>query len=132
METVLLLTFILFGAELFEVYIQKAPTLLAVLERLNLYYKKSIFLFFAVHPGFYFVLFVVMATDILNVSMIFLVAMKVFDIFYKLELLKKVFKERVVSKELAQMLIWQIPSWYFLLGPILYPLLLFYALGDYL
>ncbi|MGC9350487.1 MAG: hypothetical protein ACP5D3_00685, partial [Sulfurovum sp.] len=73
-------------------------------------------------------LFVVMATDILNFSMIFLVAMKVFDIFYKLELLKKVFKERVVSKELAEVLMWQIPSWYFLLGPILYPLLLLYAL----
>lgn len=128
METVFLFTFILLVAELFEAYIQSAPTLLGVLERLNLYYQKSIFLFFAVHPGFYFVLFVVMATDILNFSMIFLVAMKVFDIFYKLELLKKVFKERVVSKELAEVLMWQIPSWYFLLGPILYPLLLLYAL----
>ncbi|UFH58832.1 hypothetical protein [Sulfurovum mangrovi] len=128
METVLLLTFILFGAELFEAYIQRAPTLLGILERLNFYYQKSIFLFFAVHPGFYFVLFVVMATDILNVSMIFLVAMKVFDIFYKLELLKKLFKERVVSEELAQLLMWRIPSWYFFLGPILYPSLLFYAL----
>jgi hypothetical protein len=128
METVLLLTFILFGAELFEAYIQRAPTLLGILERLNRYYQKSIFLFFAVHPGFYFVLFVVMATDILNFSMIFLVAMKVFDIFYKLELLKKVFKERVVSEELAQILMWRIPSWYFFLGPILYPSLLLYAL----
>ena len=128
METVLLFTIILFGAELFEVYIQRAPTLLGVLERLNLYYQKSIFLFFAVHPGFYFVLFVVMATDILNFSMIFLIAMKVFDIFYKLELLKKVFKEGVVSKELAEVLMWKIPSWYFLLGPVLYPLLLRYAL----
>ena len=128
METALLLTFILLGAELFEAYIQRAPTLLGILERLNGYYQKSIFLFFAVHPGFYFVLFVVIVTDILNLSMIFLVAMKVFDIFYKLELLKKVFKERVVSQELAQMLMWRIPSWYFLLGPMLYPPLLLYAL----
>lgn len=128
METVLLLTFILFGAELFEAYIQRAPTLLGVLERLNLYCQKSVFLFFAVHPGFYFVLFVVMVTGILNFSMIFLVALKVFDIFYKLELLKKVFKERLVPEAFAQMLIWRIPSWYFLLGPVLYPSLLFYAL----
>ncbi|MDM5271260.1 hypothetical protein PGH07_03640 [Sulfurovum sp. zt1-1] len=128
METALLFTFILLGAELFEAYIQRAPTLLGILERLNVYYQKSIFLFFAVHPGFYFVLFVVIATDILNVSMIFLIAMKVFDIFYKLELLKKVFKERVVSKELAQMMMWRIPSWYFLLGPMIYPPLLLYAL----
>ncbi|MDD3591565.1 MAG: hypothetical protein PHO65_02900 [Sulfurovum sp.] len=128
MEIALLLTFILLGAELFEAYIQRAPTLLGVLERLSLYYRKSIFLFFAVHPGFYFVLFVVMVTGILNVSMIFLVAMKVFDIFYKLELLKIVFKERLVPEAFAQMLTWRIPSWYFLLGPVLYPSLLFYAL----
>jgi len=128
MDTVLLLTFMLFVAELLEAYIQKAPTLLGVLERLNLYCQKSIFLFFAVHPGFYFVLFAVMVTGILNLSMIVLVAMKVFDIFYKLELLKKVFQERLVSEAFAQMLMWRIPSWYFLLGPVLYPSVLFYAL----
>lgn len=128
METALLLTFILFGLEIFEAYIQRAPTLLGVLQRLNVYYQKSVFLFFAIHPGFYFVLFVVLATDILNFSMIFLLAMKVFDIFYKLELLKKVFREHRVSAELAQMLEWKIPSWYFLLGAVIYPPLLLYAL----
>lgn len=128
METALLLTFILLGLELFEAYIQRAPTLLGILQRLNFYYEKSVFLFFAIHPGFYFVLFAVLATDILNFSMIFLLAMKVFDIFYKLELLKKVFREHRVSAELAQMLEWKIPSWYFLLGTMIYPPLLLYAL----
>lgn len=128
MENALLLTFILFGLELFEAYIQRAPTLLGILQKLNVYYQKSVFLFFAVHPGFYFVLFVVLVTDILNASMIFLLALKIFDLFYKLELLKKVFKERVVSSELGEMLQWQIPSWYFLLGAMLYPPLLLYAL----
>ncbi|MFT7823876.1 MAG: hypothetical protein ABXS92_03865 [Sulfurimonas sp.] len=128
METALLLTFILFGLELFEAYVQRAPTLLGILQRLNLYYQKSVFLFFAIHPGFYFVLFAVLVTDILNFSMIFLLAMKVFDIFYKLELLKKVFREHRVSAELARMLEWKIPSWYFLLGTMIYPPLLLYAL----
>lgn len=128
METALLLTFILLGLELLEAYLQKAPTLLGILSRLYVYYQKSIFLFFAIHPGFYFVLFVVVATGRLNVSMIFLLALKIFDLFYKMELLKKVFKEQVVSKELAQMLGWQIPRWYFLLGAMMYPPLLFYAL----
>lgn len=130
METALLLTFILFGLEIFEAYIQRAPTLLGILQKLNYYYQKSIFLLFAVHPGFYFVLFVVLVTDVLNLTMIFLLAMKVFDIFYKLELLKKVFKEQRVSRELAQLLEWEIPSWYFLLGAIMYPTLLMYALGP--
>jgi hypothetical protein len=60
--------------------------------------------------------------------MIFLLSLKVFDLFYKLELLKKVFREREVSKELALMLEWKIPSWYFLLGAMMYPPLLLYAL----
>lgn len=128
METALLLTFILFGLELFEAYIQKAPTLFGILQRLNVYYQKSIFLFFAVHPGFYFVLFVVLATDVLNASMVFILAMKIFDLFYKLELLKKIFKEGVISKELAAMLEWEIPSWYFFLGAMIYPPMLLYAL----
>ena len=128
METALLFTFILFGLEIFEAYIQRAPTLLGILQKLNFFYQKSVFLFFAVHPGFYFVLFVVLKTDVLNFTMIFLLAMKIFDIFYKLELLKKVFKERKVSQELAQMLGWEIPSWYFLLGAVMYPSLLLYAL----
>jgi hypothetical protein len=128
METAFLLTFMLFVAELLEAYIQRAPTLLGVLERLNVYAQKSIFLLFAVHPGFYFVLFAIIETGILNLGTILLVAIKIFDIFYKLELLKKVFNERVVSEGLAQMLTWRIPSWYFLMGPVLYPLLLLYAL----
>lgn len=128
METALLLTFILFGLEIFEAYIQRAPTLLGILQKLNFYYQRSVFLLFAVHPGFYFTLFVVLATDVLNVTMIIILAMKIFDIFYKLELLKKVFKEQRISQELAQILGWEIPSWYFLLGVVTYPLLLLYAL----
>ncbi len=128
MENIFLLTFILLVLELIEASLQRAKTLMGVLQKLNGFYQKSIFLFFVVHPGFYFVLFVVMATGVLNLSMIFLLALKVFDIFYKLELLKKVFKEQIVSHELAAMLDWKIPSWYFLLGAMMYPPLLWYAL----
>ena len=60
--------------------------------------------------------------------MIFLLAIKIFDIFYKIELIKKVFIERKVSPELAQMLEWKIPPVFFLMGAALYPPLLFYAL----
>lgn len=128
MENALLLTFTLFILELIEALLQRANTLMGILQRLNGYYHKNIFLFFAVHPGFYFVLFVVMATGVLNMSMIFILALKIFDIFYKMELMKKVFKEQTVSQELAAMLTWEIPSWYFLLGATMYPPLLWYAL----
>ena len=128
MENALLFTLILLVAELFEAYIQRSETLLGVLEKLYAYYKKSIFLFFLIQPGFYFILFVVLVTGVLNVSMIFLLAIKVFDIFYKIELIKKVFIVREVSPEIAQMLEWKIPPLFFLMGAGMYPPLLFYAL----
>ncbi len=128
MENALLFTIILLFAELFEAYIQRAQTLLGVLEKLYAYYQKSIFLFFLIQPGFYFILFVVLLTGVLNVTMVFLLAIKIFDIFYKIELIKKVFIEREVSQEIAQMLEWKMPSMFFLMGAVLYPPLLFYAL----
>lgn len=128
MENALLFTLILLVAELFEAYLQRSETLLGVLEKLYVYYDKSIFLFFLIQPGFYFVLFVVLVTGVLNASMIFLLAIKVFDIFYKIELIKKVFIVREVSSEIAQMLEWKIPPLFFLLGAGMYPPLLFYAL----
>jgi len=128
MENALTFTLILVIAELFEAYIQRASTLFGVLEKLYTYYRKSIFLFFLIQPGFYFILFIILVTGVLNASMIFLLGIKVFDIFYKIELIKKVFIQREVSVEIAQMLEWRIPSYFFLMGVGMYPPLLFYAL----
>ena len=124
MEYVLLLMI----AELFEAYVQRADSLFGVLQKLYAYYKKSIFLFFLIQPGFYVILYVVLSTGILNIGMIFLLALKVFDMFYKIELIKKVFIEQKVTMEVAQILEWKIPSWFFLMGVLMYPPLLFYAL----
>ena len=128
MENALLFTLILLLAELFEAYIQRAQTLLGILEKLYAYYQKSIFLFFLVQPGFYFIICIVLLTGVLNITMVFLLAIKIFDIFYKIELIKKVFIEREVSQEIAQMLEWKMPSMFFFMGAALYPPLLFYAL----
>ena len=128
MSEVILLTLILLLAELFEAYIQRSETLLGVLEKLYTYYQKSIFLFFLIQPGFYVLLFIVLLTGVLNVSMIFLLAIKIFDIFYKIELIKKVFIQGEVSQEIAQMLAWKMPPYFFLMGVAMYPPLLFYAL----
>ncbi len=128
MENALLLTLVLLLAELFEAYIQRAGTLLGVLEKLYAYYQKSIFLFFLIQPGFYVILFIILLTGVLNMSMVFLLAIKVFDIFYKIELIKKVFIQGEVSQEIAQMLAWKMPPYFFLMGVAMYPPLLFYAL----
>lgn len=129
MENVLLFTFMLVMAELFEAYMQRSETLFGVLEKLYVYYDKSIFLFFLIQPGFYFILFIVLLTGVLNITMIALLALKIFDIFYKIELIKKVFIQREVSHEIVQMLEWKMPSWFFLMGVGMYPPLLYYALS---
>ena len=129
MENILLFTFMLVVAELIEAYIQKAETLFGVLVNLYHYYRKSIFLFFLVQPGFYILLFVVLITGVLNASIIFLLALKIFDMFYKIELIKKVFIEKQVSAEVGQMLEWKMPPYFFLMGVGMYPPLLFYALS---
>jgi hypothetical protein len=81
-----------------------------------------------VHPTFYFILFVTIATDRLNFYMIMILAMKIFDLFYKIELIKTVFIRQKVPADLAAMLEWKIPSWFFLTGVMLYPPLLYLAL----
>lgn len=129
METALSLTLILLIAELFEAVTQRSETLLGVLEKLHFYYEKSIFLFFLMQPGFYVLLFIVILTNVFNISMVFLLAIKIFDMFYKIELIKKVFVEREVSMEIAQMLEWKMPSWFFLMGALMYPPLLYFALS---
>jgi len=128
MENVFTLVAILAMLELFEAYIQRADTLYGVMEKLYSWYSKSIFAFFLIHPAFYFTLFVVIVTDVLNIYMILLLTIKVFDLFYKIELIKKIFIQQNVPSDLAAMLDWKIPKWFFLMGVGLYPPLLFYAL----
>ena len=128
MEHALTFTLILLTLELFEAFVQHAPTLGGVIERLYGWYRKSIFLFFLVHPTFYFILYVVMETGVLNFYMIVIIAMKIFDIFYKLELIKGIYIKQRIPAEMAAMLEWRIPSWFFLTGVLLYVPLLYYAL----
>ncbi len=114
--------------ELFEATMQRAETLYGVMERLNVWYQKSIFTFFLIHPSFYFILFVVVVTNVLNVYMILILVFKVFDLFYKIELIKTIFIKQKIPADLSAMLEWKIPQWFFLMGVGLYPPLLFYAL----
>jgi len=128
MENVLLLTSVLMLLELFEAMIQRADTLYGVIQRLYGWYQKSIFLFFLIHPTFYFILFVVILTGKLDFYITLILAMKIFDLFYKLTLIKKIFIQQQVPPEMAEMLEWKIPVWFFLTGLMLYPPLLYYAL----
>jgi len=115
-------------AELFEALLQRSDTLMGVIKKLYAYYEKSIFLFFLVQPSFYIILFASLSTGVLNASMIFMLALKIFDMFYKMELIKKVCIEEKVSVELMEMLTVKLPFWFVLMGLFTYPPLLYYAL----
>jgi len=128
MENILILLAVLVFLELFEAYMQYADTLYGAMEKLNRWYQKSIFAFFLMHPAFYYLLFVIIVTDTLNIYMILILMLKVFDLFYKLELIKKIFVTHDLSSDMAAMLEWKIPSWFFLMGLFLYIPLFFYAL----
>jgi len=128
MENIFTYVVILVMLELFEAYIQRADTLYGVIKNLYMWYEKSIFAFFLIQPAFYFTLYVVIVTDVMNIYMILLLSIKVFDLFYKIELIKKIFIQDNIPSDLAAMLEWEIPNWFFLLGVGLYPPLLFYAL----
>lgn len=129
MDMILFLTLILLLAELFEALTQRAQTLFGVLKNLYASYQKSIFLFFLMQPGFYVLVFIVLVTGVLNATMVFLLAIKIFDMFYKLELIKKVFIQQNIPEEMAEMLKWPMPKYFFLMAPVAYPALLFYALN---
>ncbi len=128
MENIFTFVAILVMLELLEAYIQRSDTLYGVIKNLYMWYEKSIFAFFLIHPAFYFTLYVAIVTDVMNIYMILLLTLKVFDLFYKIELIKTIFIKQNIPSDLAVMLEWKIPPWFFLMGVGLYPPLLFYAL----
>ncbi|MBU1667925.1 hypothetical protein KKC13_05855 [bacterium] len=114
--------------ELFEARLQKANTLGAVIEKLYIYYKKSIFLFFMVHPTFYFVLFVSLYLNVLDFYIISILLIKLFDIFFKIELIKQRYIHQNMDKELEKILTLKMAPWMGFLGVFLYVPLLFMAI----
>lgn len=93
------------------------------------YYQKTIFLFFLMHPSFYYVLFVILFTQVLNGWMVAILLLKSLDLFFKLRIMHAVFVERSVDQSLGMILSEPLSPWLFLTGVTLYPFLLFYALG---
>jgi len=128
MDYVLLFVLLSSLFEVVESYLQQASTLRGMIDRLYGYYSSSIFLFFLAHPSFYFILFVALVTDKLNISMLFILSFKIFDIFYKLDLIKRLYKTYDIPFELKQMLDVPLPAMMRYMGVVLYPVMLYMAL----
>jgi len=89
METVPQIIFALIMLELLELYLHQSSTLVELVDKLYGYYRESIFLFFIVHPTFYFVLGVLFYFNAFNFYGITVLMLKIFDIFFRMELIRQ-------------------------------------------
>ncbi len=128
MDTLILLLLTLIILELFEAWWQRSDTMLGVLAKSYHYYSRSIFLFLLMHPSFYFVLFVILQTQLLNGWMVAILLLKSVDIFFKIAMMQNIFVKDQVDDMLGSFLEEPLSPWIFLTGVSLYPFLLFYAL----
>ena len=128
MNTAILFILILIILELFESWWQRSDTMVGVLAKGYHYYQKSIFLFLLMHPSFYFIVFVILTTHILNGWMVTILLLKSVDILFKITMMQNIFVKDQVDEVLGSFLEEPLSPWIFLTGVSLYPFLLFYAL----
>ncbi|MEN5387037.1 hypothetical protein [Aliarcobacter skirrowii] len=90
--------FIFFIAiELFETNWQKAPTLYGILENNFKVYQKNIFLYFILHPSFFYSIYLAVTLNNFGFWMSFIVILKFVDISFKLSIMKKLSKNYELS-----------------------------------
>ncbi len=128
MEILTQIIIIMIVLELMEASLQKAKTLGEMIEKLYVYYNKSVFLFFMIHPTFYFILFVSLYLNLVNFYIVVILLIKTFDMFFKIELIKQRYIQKDMDKELEKMLSLKMASWMGLLGVFMYVPLLFMAI----
>jgi len=111
--------------EILEANLQTASTIGLMIDRLYSYYQKSVFLLFLVHPTLYFVLLVSIATKTFNIYIIIILVIKVFDILFKIEMIKQKYIDKKVDIELVPILDMPITPLMHYLGVLMYvPLLI--------
>ena len=116
-------------AELFEAAWQRADTLKGVVANGWRYYRRSVFLFLAMHTGYLYVLYLSLRYDLLNWPIIGMLVLKSLDIFFKIDLIGRLHgKGGALPTDMMAMLDAPIPSWYFLAGAVTYPYFVYVAL----
>ncbi|WP_300363972.1 hypothetical protein [Hydrogenimonas sp.] len=113
--------------ELFESWWQHAPTLKGVLERVRYYYRTHIFLLFAMHPSFWLVLFIFVASGFRGTLLSLILVMKATDIAFKLWMVQKL-DEGTLSPDFRAMLQMPLSAWMPWINVIIYPAMLAFAL----
>ncbi len=113
--------------ELFESRWQQAATLGGMLEKIEHYYRKNIFLLFLMHPSFYLVLFLFLYYDGHSILLPLVIVMKGADIATKLWMVKRG-EAGEIAPEFRAMLSMPIPHWMPWINVVIYPALTALAL----
>ena len=130
MDIVIQIIIIMTFLELMESHFHRAGTLGEMIDRLYGYYNKSVFLFFISHPTFYFVLCVALYLNLFNFYIIIILLFKIFDLFFKIEMIKQRYLLNDMDSELDKMLNAKMAPWMVLLGVFIYVPLLFMAISS--
>jgi len=130
MEIVIEIIIVMIGLELFELYIQKSETLAELVDKLYVYYRQSVFIFFIIHPSFYFVLGTLIYFDAFNFYGISILLLKGFDIFFKAELIKQRYYVKEIDSELEKMMGMKLTPMMRYLALMMYVPLLFLAISS--
>jgi len=125
-STIILILILL---EIFEAWWQYSLNMELVLFKAYKYYRKSIFLFFLMHPAFYFTLFIILYTNILNGWMIAILMFKTVDLFFKINIMKALFEDDNLNNDIRAVLKEPLSPIIFLTGLGLYPFLMFYGIN---
>jgi len=116
--------------ELLEAMLQYSKTMRETMIKLYTnYYSKSPFYFFAVHIGYLWIMFLSLAYNNLSWPLILALALKVFDIFSKLDLINKVVLNPQ-DTQVSEILDMPIPAWVYLTGVLTYPYLVYLAFST--
>lgn len=126
-ENFLLYTVLYILLELYEVQWQKAETIMGMLARMYGQYSKSVFLFLIMHPTFYFAIWFVLETNY-NGYAVVLLLFKSADILTKMLLIKKVFIDKDLDKEMQLSLFTPIGPYLPYAGLLLYPFFIYMAM----
>jgi hypothetical protein len=118
---------VLLGMEIFESWWQQAPTLEGVLQKIRGYSRTNIFLLFAMHPSFWFVLFLYVTRGFHGALLAMIVVMKASDIAFKLWLVTKM-ERGELSDDFRAMLRMPLSPWMPWINVLIYPGLLAMAL----
>jgi len=125
LELQLFIIFIL--CELFELFWQKSPTLLAMIEKIYAYYKKSPYLLYLMHPSYIFSIYLFYLSHY-NLWILAILVIKSIDIMFKVLLINKHFIHEELSDELKLMLNAPLHPIMLASGLMIYPYFLFLAL----